>query len=337
VEDEEGGEKGKGESLMATTVKSMSMEERLSKGKLYFLFILEDSLPHEGIWKAFFAGAPKGSYQAFAHCTNQTMCNNLPIFAELEIEVVPTIASKWCVDLVSPEWKLAQAVLRSEVGEPEGPRKLVFISASALPIQPFSRVRQVLLKSDNSDICITPPDQWLSVSIFGTMYSIVKHHQWAVLNLEDAKAFVDGWEQLSSYRNYVGNGVLNLSRGDYKWAVPRMGSNGRANFSEVIPRSMIPDFPVGHQRCPDEEVKTSFIYGMHEPGKDAIWKAILSQSLCRTYVHWAGGKHPQEFSDFSDRLRSVSQDTSDSAPLFARKFTKDAQLDGLKAYIDGHR
>jgi len=315
--------------VATTTVKPMSMEERLSKGKLYFLFMLQDSLPHADIWKAFFAGAPKGSYRAFAHCTKQDICRKLPTFAQLEIEVIPTTISKWCVDLVSPAWQLAQAALRSEEGEAEGPRKFVFVSDTTLPIQPISRVRQVLLKADNSDLCISPRNEWASISIFGTAYSIVKHHQWAVLNLQDAKAFVHAWERFSTYSSYSKNGDLDLKPGEYKWDVPRMGSNGRANYSEVIARSVIP----APGRCPDEEVLTSFIFGLHEYGKDAIWKAIISQSVCRTYVNWSCKNPPEVFSKITDKLRELSQDASDSAYLFARKFKKDAPLKDLKTYL----
>merc|ERR1712113_200967 len=110
-----------------------------------------------------------------------------------------------------------------------------------------------------------------------------------------------------------------------KWDVPRMGANGRANFSEIVARSLIP----APGRCPDEEVLTTFAFGLHEAGKEH-WKTILSRSVCRTYVNWACPNPPEVFTKITDKLRELSQDSSDSAYLFARKFKKDAPLRDLK-------
>merc|ERR1712217_971240 len=195
------------------------------------------------------------------------------------INLISTVPSKWCVDLVSPAFHMIRTAMRSDEDASDGPRKFVLISDSTLPIQPLSKMRQALLKTDHSDICISPKNEWASVSIFGVTYSIVKHHQWIVLGRQDAEAFVQGWERLSKYDTFIKNGVYDLSPGQYEWEVPRMGSNGRANLTATIPRKMI----TSPGRCPDEEVFTTLIFGLHEPERERFWREIQSRAVCRTY------------------------------------------------------
>jgi len=320
----------KGQDLPAPPAASLlSMDERLAQGKLIFLFMLQDGLPHADLWKAFFAGAPRSSFRAFAHCSKPEPCRQSKAFAELGIELVRSVPSKWCSDLVSPSWQLLDTALRADEGGSKGePQKFVLVSDSTLPVQTMSRMRQVLLKTDHSDLCISPRNEWAAVSIFGITYSIVKHHQWAVLNREDAEAFAKAWPMSSSYSSLWKNGVLDLAAGDYKWNLPRMGPDGKANLSATIARSLIP----APGRCPDEEAFTSLIFGLHEGGTDAMWQNIIDRSVCRTYVNWNCKNPPEVFSKMTDKLRELMRDTSEKAYLFARKFKKDASLKELKAF-----
>lgn len=296
-----------------------------AKGKLHFLFMLRDRFLHEDVWKAFFAGASPKTYTIFAHCSDESKCKSAPVFEELGIELVPTVPSAWCRDLVSPAAQLMRAALRAD-GRwrpfPRGGRsKFILVSESTLPLRPLSAMSEILLRRDHSDICIVPKQQWDRASdILGVGYRIVKHHQWAVLDRNDAEAFEQGWARFGRRRKDVGkSGELKVhgSMPGMAWMVPRMGRDGRANFSDVVPRR-------ANKRCPDEEVLTSFIFGMYEPSQDRLWNKILSRSACRTYVRWvacAGGTAILPFDRVDDELRQLASNSSDSAYFFARKFS----------------
>lgn len=329
-ESEDAKEDGKG-------AKAAPMEDlatRVRTGKLYFLFLLKDHLPHPKVWSAFFKGSSGTGVGLFAHCQDTVACERSGDFGALGIQLVSTVPSKWCVDLVSPTWQLLREALRADAAAPgRGPRKYIFVSDSTLPLRPLQGFRQVLFKSDHSDICMSPENEWASVDIFGTTYKIVKSHQWAVLNQMDAEAFVRGWEQANSYSSFVKNGKYTIGPSEYHWVVPQMGSNGRANFSATIHRKLIP----APGRCPDEEVLTTLIFGLHEPRQARRWKTMMESSACRTYVNWACVNPPEVFTRVTDKLLQLSQDPADSAYLFARKFDKKANLEDLKALLQGHR
>jgi len=306
---------------------------RVRTGKLYFLFLLKDGLPHADVWAEFFKGSSSANLGLYAHCQNSQACQQSGDFGSLGITLVPTVPSKWCVDLVTPTWQLLRKALQADAGAAQVPRKYVFVSDTSLPLRPLSSMRQVLFKSDNSDICMSPENEWASVDIFGVTYKIVKSHQWAVLNQMDAEAFVRGWEQVNSYSSFVTKEKLTIGPSDYKWVVPRMGSNGRANFSATIHRSLIP----APGRCPDEEVLTTLIFGLHEPRQARRWKKIAESSHCRTYVNWGCPNPPEVFTRVTDKLLQLSKDPADSAYLFARKFNAKAKLEDLKALLKGQR
>lgn len=323
-----------------TPASLVDLATRIATGKLYFLFILKDHLPNADVWAAFFRNSAAGSVGLFAHCKNMEACQQSSDFRALGIKLVPTVPSKWCVDLVTPTWQLVRYALEADASAHEGqdssqrgPRKYIFVSDSSLPLRPLESMRRVLLKTDRSDICMTAENQWASVDVFGVTYKIVKSHQWAILNHPDAESYVRGWEQLNTYGQYVKDGNITIPHSDYKWLVPQMGRNGRANLSATLHRKSI----LAHGRCPDEEALTSLIWGMYETRHAHRWKKIFARSLCRTWVNWHCKKPPEVFTKFTDKLKELSQNTSDSAYLFARKFKAKAKLEDLKRHLQAER
>jgi len=318
----------------------VDLATRIATGKLYFLFLLKDHLPNADVWAAFFKNSAAGAVGLFAHCKNMEACQQSSDFRALGIKLVPTVPSKWCVDLVTPTWTLVRHALQADASEHEGqdsshrgPRKYIFVSDSSLPLRPLESMRRVLLKTDHSDICMTAENQWASVDVFGVTYKIVKSHQWAILNHLDAESYVRGWEQLNTYGQYVKDGNITIPHSDYKWLVPQMGRNGRANLSATLHRKSI----LANGRCPDEEALTSMVWGMYEPRQAHRWKKIFERSLCRTWVNWHCKKPPEVFSRFTDKLQELSKNTSDSAYLFARKFKSKAKLEDLKRHLQAQR
>lgn len=299
-------------------------DDQIARGQLFFLFLLDDHLPHSDVWKAFFGPKRQQSgFRAFAHCVDADICIGQDVFDGLGIDLVETVPTAYCKDLVTVTWQLIRAAISSEPADSDRVQKFIVISNSTLPLQPMRWMREKLLKNDNSELCYSKRSEWVNKSVLGVRYSIVKHHQWVVLNRADASNFVHGWDLRPG-----GKKVATHPAED--WMLPRMGSDGKANFSSLVQRSR-----VGPQRCPDEEVMSAMLYGLYEPGKERFWDRILQRNICRTYVNWniKKTKPPEVFHHVDDRLRSLMHNESDDSPLFARKFVDTADVRELIPHV----
>lgn len=128
-----------------------------------------------------------------------------------------------------------------------------------MALKPLWRMLEILFRTEVSDICVTSPKEWASRQISGTTYSVMKHHPWVVLSRGDAARFAENCRKLSTYRDFAADG---LSLGDYKWSAAFMGGDGLANASAALPRQAFEELGV---HCPDEEVFTTMLFGLHEP------------------------------------------------------------------------
>mmetsp|Transcript_127335 Transcript_127335/g.396338 ORF Transcript_127335/g.396338 Transcript_127335/m.396338 type:complete len:408 (-) Transcript_127335:99-1322(-) len=155
--------------------------------KLFFLFMVRDKLPSEKVWLRFFGSAARGTeYEALVHCTDETGCRQ-NIQNQTAFRIVPTVASKWCVDLVSPMNALLSYAAhrgtpgRLQAGHPHD--KFIFVSDTTVPVKPFRHVQHVLGVSDgaNSTFCIRP---WWTWAWHDATDVAVKHDQWLVLSRE---------------------------------------------------------------------------------------------------------------------------------------------------------
>jgi hypothetical protein len=153
-------------------------EEGGGTPKLFFLFMVRDSLPHAKIWARFLANAREGiDYEALVHCVEKQSCMQSikPLFS---FDIIETADSEYCKDLVSP----MNALLASALGRGEKNKddKFVFLSESTVPVKPFANVQFELTieRATTSDFCITPKSEWA--------HNNVKHHQWIVLHRSHA-------------------------------------------------------------------------------------------------------------------------------------------------------
>merc|ERR1719379_2988791 len=49
-------------------------------GVVHFLFMVNSSMQHVGLWKRFFAAAPPGKWRAWVHCADSDACHESGLF-----------------------------------------------------------------------------------------------------------------------------------------------------------------------------------------------------------------------------------------------------------------
>lgn len=186
---------------------------------LHFLFMAMDAVHHADIWRTFFEQAPAGSWHAWVHCKFPKLCEQQFEREQVSVfQIVPTVYSAWCRDLVSPMLQL----LRSALAAPASGslEKFLFVSDVTLPLKPFYLVRSTLAEHpDASDFCIFPrqkpemkkgkADQsaWpYSRNRTTRQYTyLVKASQWSILARRDAETLVTNMPVPSPY------GPINIS------------------------------------------------------------------------------------------------------------------------------
>jgi hypothetical protein len=172
-----------------------------AKPQLYFLFMVYVSIAHEGIWKNFFASAvPSVDFRALVHCKSEASCRQNIVSQEI-FEIIPSVETQYCLDLVSGMNALLKAALgkSAEGGSVNMLDKFVFVSDSTLPVKPFAVTQHQLTTSATSDFCIFPRNEWAEVTQGYTAQNpmqvpitkiAVKHHQWIVLSRKHAELSV---------------------------------------------------------------------------------------------------------------------------------------------------
>lgn len=163
------------------------------KPQLFFLFLVYVKINNEAVWDRFFASAVRGvDYQALVHCKSEASCRS-NIRSLHRFEIIPSVETQYCFDLVSGTNALLKAaLLRSGAGSPLD--KFVFVSDSTLPVKPFAAVQRQLTANEASDFCIFPRNEWAEVTetfVNGAVRASVmrvgvKHHQWVVLGRKHA-------------------------------------------------------------------------------------------------------------------------------------------------------
>lgn len=167
--------------------------------RVYFLFLAVDKISNLDVWTAFFDSAESDQYRAFVHCKEKSCVQQM---AGSPIVPVPTVASYYCTDLVSPMNQLLSYALSTDLG-PTNPRdKFAFVSDSALPAKPFSEIYQVLGQREGSDFCVFPPGEWADLASDDGLEMSVKVHQWITLTRKHATRAVDLWQK-GIMRNFM--------------------------------------------------------------------------------------------------------------------------------------
>eukprot|EP00929_Paragymnodinium_shiwhaense_P033339 TRINITY_DN1831_c0_g3_i1.p1 TRINITY_DN1831_c0_g3~~TRINITY_DN1831_c0_g3_i1.p1 ORF type:complete len:511 (-),score=88.35 TRINITY_DN1831_c0_g3_i1:222-1712(-) len=160
--------------------------------RIHFLFLAVDKVSNLGLWRKFFAQAPREQYRAYVHCKLPSCSVQV---AGTELVAVPTVPSYYCTDLVSPMNQLLSVALGSEVGPTNQMDKFVFISDSTLPAKPFSYMYTTLANRQGSDFCVFPSGEWADVAApaGGGVELAVKHHQWVTLSRPHAEKASSLW------------------------------------------------------------------------------------------------------------------------------------------------
>jgi len=156
--------------------------------KVYFLFLGMDKISNIGIWKSFFAAAPADMYRVFVHCKFREPCQRQLVGSVFQL--VPTVPSYYCTDLVSPMSQLLNFAL-SDSQNTHPNDKFAFISDSSLPGKPFAHVHAALSGRPGSDFCVFPMKEAADQYQNGQLSVLVKHHQWSVLGRDHA---VKSWQ-----------------------------------------------------------------------------------------------------------------------------------------------
>lgn len=250
-------------------------------GVVTFLFLLTDELEHMDIWASFFASAPAGSWQAFAHCKDPEACHASGLLNIPGMRMVQTTPTWYCHDLVTAMAHLLQSGLSLPHGG--GNEKFVFVSDSTLPAKPFAEIHTQLMADWNSDMCLFPKEQWASANIDGHSVLMPKHHQWVVLNRFHAELFVREWVPVSQ------EGV---------WRVWLRGGSWTGKERFVSPQHFY--HPPQTNWCTDEWAFAATIFGVIEVqsvtstlpafggGPVSLWgpPSEKTQGKCRTFTFW---------------------------------------------------
>lgn len=150
--------------------------------RVHFLFLAVDKVSNLGIWRSFFSHAPFEMYRAFVHCKLPTCAAQV---AGTPLQLVPTVPSYYCTDLVSPMNQLLNFALNADPHHSHPNDRFAFISDSSLPAKPFLSIHSTLTTRAGSDFCVFPSKEWADIQdtrSYGHVQIVPKHHQWIVLN-----------------------------------------------------------------------------------------------------------------------------------------------------------
>jgi len=161
------------------------------KPQLFFLFLTYSKINNEAVWDRFFATAVRGvDYQALVHCKSEASCRT-NIRSLHRFEIIPSVQTQYCFDLVSGTNALLRAALM-RAGAGSANDKYIMVSDSTLPVKPFTVIQQQLTADTSSDFCVFPRNEWAEVTERfvdekpSQKKVGVKHHQWVVLGREHA-------------------------------------------------------------------------------------------------------------------------------------------------------
>lgn len=164
-----------------------------ASAKVYFLFLAVDKISNLDVWLRFFSTAPASQYKAFVHCKLPSCHASLQPHAAV-MQVVPTVPSYYCTDLVSPmNQLLAQAIKSDPAGHPMD--KFAFVSDSTLPAKPFFQLHAVLTARAESSFCVFPAQEWADIELSngGVIEMAPKAHQWLTLGRAHAQLALQKW------------------------------------------------------------------------------------------------------------------------------------------------
>jgi len=198
------------------------------KPKLFFLFLVYTKINNEAVWNRFFSPATHGTdFYALVHCKSETACR-ANINAQQHYEIIPSVGTQYCSNLISGMNALLGAALQKRTGGGPGSPldKFLFVSDSTLPAKPFHFVQQGLTTHDTSHFCVFPRNQWAQISspaVYGQPAPVaklaVKHHQWVILSRKHAELAIERatWNHDLMVQFQLNQGSRNLGCTDEFW------------------------------------------------------------------------------------------------------------------------
>lgn len=187
--------------------------------KLFFLFMgYSDRLYNVNVWNEFFNTAKPSNYEVLYHAKNfrETEQSDL----HFEMTMIPTVWSKY-YKLSHPMNALFDAALLRSNSTYDA---FITLSADSIPVKSFNQMYQYYCESTvqfaprPSMFCITPSKQWMYFD--KSTKTIVKAHQWIILNRDDALKSVATWKthprHQDIYNAWVDNGYKRLN-GEPVW------------------------------------------------------------------------------------------------------------------------
>jgi len=315
--------------------------------QLIFLFLVYDRINNEDIWDRFFAPAIHGSdYIALVHCKNVPGCQK-NIRSPQRYEMIPSVETKYCTDLVSGMNALLQAGVTYAGRSARSDDKFIFISDSSLPVKPFSAVQYRLASTGiNSNFCIFPRNEWAeiqepaSTGLVPSVRAAVKHHQWMVLSRAHAGQVL---KRSHEYRDLMAQFHMNMMGGTMKntgcldefWHFAILfGTIAHATNPQMIQMAGLTGRPLSTTDYEIQGQCDTFVQWVPRALGTANNMTVLTQHLAADAgvdMTPASDKRPATFHRLS--RNSVVQ-FRDSWFLFARKVDDGASFAGCEKLVD---
>eukprot|EP00931_Biecheleriopsis_adriatica_P013325 TRINITY_DN11469_c0_g1_i1.p1 TRINITY_DN11469_c0_g1~~TRINITY_DN11469_c0_g1_i1.p1 ORF type:complete len:385 (-),score=46.60 TRINITY_DN11469_c0_g1_i1:79-1233(-) len=287
-------------------------------GTIHFLFLLTDGLPHISIWRNFFSAA-KGDvrYASWAHCENFTACAANKQLRDLGIKLVPSVVSKRCLDLVSPEVQVLKYALEQPGSSQD---KFILLSDSSLPVKPLPVIYNTLMKRTTTDMCFFPMYDWPDAEIEGADLLLPKTAQWAIFTGAHARALVRRWAP---------------SKELFDWNMTYQGRQLQAKpFYKPVSKQ--------HSKCADEVAVFATIFGpVDEATAYQGFEHFGVSATCDTLTlfHW-----PSHTVPVPERLiKAIAEDPNtrtdgieDAMKAGGRGSLASDLVEGIKNGITGH-
>lgn len=228
-------------------------------GVLNFIFLANNSVPHLSLWSKFFRQAQGTHWRAWLHCVNSTACEQ-SLGDKHPFQLVPTVPSTYCVDLVRPMVHVLRKALATYKAKSSVVEKYIFVSDTTLPLKPFRDVYVALTADHDSHFCFVGPKSWNHLDINQARVFLPKHSQWMVMSRQHAEIFAKHWRGV----HQDGSFRVDL-RPDGRSISPRGLKALRRKTRRAIPRAESTTFLGGAGGCADEVAAYSTIFGVFEP------------------------------------------------------------------------
>jgi hypothetical protein len=311
--------------------------------QLIFLFLVIDKISNEEIWDRFFAPATHGKdYRALVHCKNSVYCR-ANIKSPQRYEIIPSVETKYCADLVSGMNALLQAGLAEDGRKPRPDDKFIFVSDSTIPVKPFPMVQTRLTSTGvTSDFCVFPRNEWAEIQdrtgFVPSVRAAVKHHQWIILSREHA---VKVLERSHEHRDLMTQFQINT--GTYKnsgcldefWYFAILfGTIAHATNAQMIRLNGLAGPSLSTTNYQVQGACDTFVQWVPRASGTANNMTVLTSLLSEdpgVDMTPASDKRPATFHRFS--LKAVTN-LRDSWFLFARKVDDGAAFAGCEKLVD---